>query len=107
MSPPKQDTGSAERLLSSKASIPDHVVFRGFAQETVVLNLLTGKYHGLDPIGGRLIELLPRAATLRAAALQLAQEYNRPAEEVEADVVEFCRDLEERGLVEFNANGYH
>jgi Coenzyme PQQ synthesis protein D (PqqD) len=98
---------SNERLLASKGSIPEHVVFRAFAQETVVLNLLTGKYHGLDPVGGRLIELLPRAATLRAAALQIAEEYNRPVEEVEADVVEFCRDLQERGLVDFGANGHH
>jgi hypothetical protein len=96
-----------ELLLASKASIPEHVVFRAFAQETVVLNLLTGKYHGLDPVGGRLIELLPRAATLRSAALQIAEEYDRPVEEVEADVVEFCRDLQERGLVDFSANGHH
>ena len=96
-----------ELLLASKGSIPEHVVFRAFAQETVVLNLLTGKYHGLDPVGGRLIELLPRAATLRAAALQIAEEYDRPVEEVEADVVEFCRDLQERGLVDFSANGHH
>ena len=32
---------NAERLLASKVSIHEHVVFRAFAQETVELNLLT------------------------------------------------------------------
>ena len=106
MTAPEQASPSAEDLLASKASIPERVVFRAFAHETVVLNLETGMYHGLDPVGGRLIEVLPRCETVRAAARQIAEEYDRPAEDVEIDVVEFCRALHERGLVEFTVNGH-
>ena len=41
------DTIPTPAALSAR--IPQHVVFRGFATETVVLNLETGKYHGLNP----------------------------------------------------------
>ena len=106
MTAPEQASLSAEDLLGSKASIPETVVFRAFAHETVVLNLETGMYHGLDPVGGRLIEVLPRCETVRAAARQIAEEYDRPPEDVEIDVVEFCRALHERGLVEFTVDGH-
>jgi hypothetical protein len=96
---PEEET--TEQLLASKVSIPGHVVFRAFAQETVILNLQTGTYHGLDRVGGRLFELLPSARNLRAAARQLAEEYDQPAEEVEVDALELCLSLCERGLVGF------
>ena len=107
MSSAKASSSGDETLLASRASIPDHVVFRAFAHETVVLNLETGKYHGLDPVGGRLLELLARAETLRDAAAQIAAEYGKPADEVEADVLEFCRELRERGLVHLNGDASH
>jgi hypothetical protein len=103
MTAPEPDAAGNEHLLSSKVSIPEHVAFRSFAHETVILNLETGKYHGLDRIGGRLFELLPRADSLRAAARQLAEEYGQPLEAVELDAVELCVALRERGLLEFES----
>lgn len=88
-----------ESLLAAKVRVPEHVVFRAFANETVILNLQTGRYHGLDAVGGRLLELFLTAPTLRDAANLLADEYGRPRAEVEADAADFCRSLSERGLV--------
>jgi hypothetical protein len=93
-------TVTNEALLAEKARIPGHVVYRPFVKETVVLNLQTGKYHGLNPTGGRMLELLERSATVDAAAQQLATEYGRPVEAMQADLCDFCRDLLERGLIE-------
>jgi hypothetical protein len=92
---------ATNELLVSKVFVPSHVVFRAFAQETVMLNLQTGTYHGLDSIGGQLLELLLSGGNLRAAAHQLAAEYARPTDEVEADALDLCLELRERGLVEF------
>lgn len=86
-------------ILSSSARIPEHVVYRTFVYETVVLNLRTGKYHGLNRTGGRMLELLEREATVRDAIAKVAVEFGRPVEEVEADVREFCSDLASRGLI--------
>lgn len=86
-------------ILSSCAQIPAHVVYRTFVYETVVLNLQTGKYHGLNRTGGRMLELIEREATVGDAAAKVAAEFGRPVEEVEADVREFCSDLASRGLI--------
>jgi hypothetical protein len=94
------DTMMNEALLAEKAGTPQHVVYRPFVKETVVLNLQTGKYHGLNPTGGRMLELIERSATVEAAARQLAEEFGAPLEQIQADMCDFCRDLLERGLIE-------
>ena len=97
------DTMTNDALLTEKARTPEHVVYRPFVKETVVLNLQTGKYHGLNPTGGRMLEVLERSETIGAAAQQLAEEYGGPLETLQADLCDFCRDLLERGLIELRA----
>jgi len=87
-------------LLSARLRIPEHVVYRDFVSETVVLNLETGRYHGLNPTGGRILDALERSETVAEAAEKLAVEYEQEPEEVEADVLVFCSDLLTRGLIE-------
>jgi hypothetical protein len=93
-------TISGNALLAARVTVPAHVVYRAFVAETVVLNLETGKYHGLNPIGGRMIAALEKSATVREAAASIATEYEQPVDAVAADVCEFCRDLHSRGLIE-------
>lgn len=92
-------------ILDAKLRIPQQVVYRPFAAETVVLNLETGQYHGLNPTGGRMLEVLEESATARQAAGRLAEEFGVAYEEVERDLVEFCADLLERGLIEVGGLG--
>jgi coenzyme PQQ synthesis protein D (PqqD) len=98
-----EETMTNEALLAEKAGTPEHVVYRPFVKETVVLNLQTGKYHGLNPTGGRMLEVLERSETIAAAAQQLAHEYGGPLESLQADLCDFCRDLLARGLIELRA----
>jgi hypothetical protein len=90
-------------LLSSRMRLPEHVVHRTFVAETVILNLQTGKYHGLNPMGGHMLEVLGDSADVRAAAEQVANEYDEDPERVEDDFIAFCSDLLDRGLVEIRA----
>jgi len=82
------------------ARIPEHVAYRSFAAETVVLNLQTGKYHGLNPTAGRMLELLERGLSLEATAGTVAQEYRCSTDDVERDLCVLCSDLSARGLIE-------
>jgi Coenzyme PQQ synthesis protein D (PqqD) len=91
-----------QELLAAAVRVPQHVVFRSFPVETVVLNLSTGTYHGLNPVGGRMLEALGREATVGAAAASVARSYSQPLEEVERDVCELCAMLLERGLIELD-----
>ena len=89
-------------LMAATVRLPKHVVYRAFVFETVVLNLETGRYHGLNPVAGRMLELLDRAGTVQDVVAQLAGEYQRPEEEIEADLCAFCVDLVDRGLIEIS-----
>lgn len=87
-------------LLAARVRLPEHVVHRGFAAETVMLNLQTGKYHGLNPTAGRMLEALESEDSVRRAAAVIAREYGQPIDQVERDLCELCADLVERGLIE-------
>jgi coenzyme PQQ synthesis protein D (PqqD) len=91
-------------LLDVKITVPRYVVHRAFAGEMVVLDLRTGRYHGLNPTGGRIFELISKSATVREAAEALATEYERPLDELEQHVCDFCAALLEQGLVETNGS---
>jgi hypothetical protein len=79
-------------------------VFRGFATETVVLNLETGKYHGLNPTGGRMLEVLEKTPNVAEAATKLAAQFGVPLDEIRRDLLTFCEDLAERGLLELDGS---
>jgi hypothetical protein len=86
--------------LPAIVRVPQHVVYREFVAETVVLNLNTGIYHGLNPTAGRMLTLLEEFGDIRVVAARLATEYRRPRSEIAADLEIFCRDLLARGLIE-------
>lgn len=95
------DTPADERaLLAARVRLPEHVVHRGFAAETVMLNLQTGKYHGLNPTAGTMLEALESEDSVGLAAAAIAREYDQPIDQVEHDLCELCVDLVERGLIE-------
>lgn len=96
-------TGNAEET-GTRVRVPDHVVFRPFPGETVALNLQTGKYHGLNPVAGRMVEVLIDTGDVEATANLLAEEYGQPVETVAADLHSLCEDLSRRGLIELHAD---
>ena len=86
-----------------RARVPDHVVRRDFPEETVILNLETGQYHGLNLTAQRMFGALEEAGSIRSAAAALAREGSEiSSDEIEKDLLEFCGALAERGLVEFD-----
>jgi hypothetical protein len=89
-----------DTLLERSVRVPDHVVHRAFVAETVVLNLQTGRYHGLNPSAGRMLEVLETNGHLREAAATLAEEYGQPLDLIERDLAQLCRDLLARKLIE-------
>src|SRR5262245_51634777 len=90
------------QVLALRVSVPKHVVHRSLPAETVVLNLRTGKYHGLNPTAGRMLEALAGEGSVRAAAAVVAAEYEQPLSMAERDICDLCEALLERGLVEID-----
>lgn len=83
--------------------VPEHVVYRDFAEQTVALNLQTGRYHGLNPTAAAMLEALQEAPTIAAAAERLAPEWDVEPGLLLADLLELCKGLESRGLLETHA----
>ncbi len=95
------DSSQAQTLRSS-IHIPDHVVFREFAQETVLLDIKSGQYYGLNPTAGRMLTVLQNASTVREAAGTLSEEYPEAGDRIEADLCNLCQSLSQRGLIALN-----
>lgn len=86
-------------ILTARLRVPEHVVYRDFGDETVVLNLDSGQYHGLNPTAAAMLAAVDGADSVRAAVGPLAGELGQPAEVIERDLLELCRSLADRGLV--------
>jgi len=71
--------------------------------ETVILNLNTGRYHGVDPSGGVMLELLDKLHSVEEASVGLARHYGLPLEQAADDLCGFCVELERRGLLELRS----
>src|SRR3954469_21085357 len=89
-----------KNLLDAIVVIPGHVVYRDFASETVLLNIETGTYHGLNPVAGRMLETLDRVGRVRDAIPMLAAEFEQPIDVIERDLAALCDGLLQRGLLE-------
>jgi Coenzyme PQQ synthesis protein D (PqqD) len=94
------DPARWDEISTRRVVVPRHVVHRSFASETVLLNVQTGHYHGMDAVGGRFFETLIGAGSVGNAATALAEEYEQPVERIQEDMGRFCEELRELGLIE-------
>ena len=99
---PSETMRDAHVLPAARIAVPQHVVYRSLPTETVVLNLQTGLYHGLNPTAGSMLEALERTTCVRDAAEAVAEEYAQPPAIVERDMRELCDALLARGLIELD-----
>jgi hypothetical protein len=86
-------------ILDRPLEVPDHVVSRAFENQTVLLNLESGSYHGLNQVAIRMLEASTEATTPREAIAGLAAEYEQPEPVIEHDLTELLESLAQRGLV--------
>jgi hypothetical protein len=96
--------GSEKSDEGALVRVPDHVVYRAFDSETVLLNLDTGQYHGLNQSAGRMFDLLQRTGSPELTIEQVAREFRMPVETVADDFSKLCTELQERGLIEINGS---
>ena len=91
--------GSRAALPEGRISVPPDVVRRAFGEETVLLNLKSGQYHGLNATAGYMLDLLEATGDAEETAGQVARECYVPVEMVRDDLAELCERLLERGLI--------
>lgn len=75
------------------------VLFQELDGETVLLDLGSERYFGLDDVGTRVWQLLLAHGELAAVHRQMLAEYEVPAERLREDLLELVARLEAAGLV--------
>ncbi len=85
--------------LTDRISVPPEVMARTVGDETVILDLASGTYFGLDPVGARIWELLGEGRTLGEVCDQMLEEYEVTREELERDTLGLAQELSEQGLI--------
>lgn len=89
--------------FADRATVPANVLVRFLDKESVLLNLNTEKYFGLDPVGTRMWQLVTSAPTVEAAFFQLLEEYDVESERLRANLSELLDHLVENGLIAMQA----
>ena len=85
--------------LDARLTIPTQVMSRLVGEETVVLDLASGHYFGLDAVGKLIWESVSDGQSLADAVDAIVAEYEVDKSQAEADVKAFASQLVERGLL--------
>lgn len=91
---------SAAISLESNFVIPPQVMSRLVGDETILMDLSTGIYFGLDGVGKRIWETIAEGSNLAEVSAVIAAEYEVEDGRAKDDVVEFVGELVERGLLQ-------
>jgi hypothetical protein len=85
--------------LDTTLSIPPQVMSRLVDDETVLLDLESGMYFGLDGVGKRIWESISEGNSLSDTAAIIAAEFEVDKERAQADLITFVSYLLARGLL--------
>ncbi len=85
--------------LSSNITISSNVLAQEINSETVLLDLKSESYFGLDAVGTRIWQLLQEHSGLQEVLDILLEEYNVTSEQLTIDIEELLTKLKESGLI--------
>ena len=85
--------------LTDRVSIPAQVMARQVGEETVILDLGSGTYFGLDAVGARMWQGLSEGQTLAEICTALLAEYEVSPEELERDLLSLAEELRAKQLI--------
>ena len=85
--------------FTARVSVPEGVLMRDLDGESVVLNVQTEKYYGLDEVGTRMWAVLTGSDSIQAAFERLLGEYDVEPTQLHADLERLIGELVEHGLL--------
>jgi hypothetical protein len=92
----------AELMVSfmDRVVVPSHVLVRFLDKESVLLNIETERYFGLDETGTRMWQLVTAAPKIEVAYQQLLEEYDVQPELLRENLTDLLARLVENGLLQ-------
>ena len=85
--------------FSDRVTVPDDVLISNLQDESVILNLDSERYYGLDDVGTRMLNVLSTSSSIEAAYELLREEYDVDGEVLRRDLLSLVGQLVDQGLV--------
>lgn len=89
--------------FAARVSVPPDILISEVGGESVLLNLKSERYFGLDNMGTQMWKTLIASDSIQAAYETLLAEYDVEASRLREDLDELIRQLREQGLVEVSS----
>ncbi|HET9712014.1 MAG TPA: PqqD family protein [Pyrinomonadaceae bacterium] len=88
--------------FSDRVKIPDDVLISKLQEESVILNLDSERYFGLDDVGTRILSVLTTSDSIEAAYQTLASEYDVDRHALRLDLAELVENLLTHGVLQIS-----
>jgi hypothetical protein len=85
--------------FSDRVRVPDDVLISNLQEESVILNLDSERYYGLDDVGTRFLSALNTSDSIAAAYEVLRDEYDVDAHNLRHDLLQLTENLLEQGIL--------
>src|SRR5215212_1449231 len=85
--------------FSDRVTVPDDVLISQLQEESVILNLDSERYYGLDDIGTRFLSVLTSSESIEAAYERLRDEYEVDPQVLRNDLLALVEKLIDQGLL--------
>ena len=85
--------------FSDRVRVPDDILISNLQEESVILNLNSERYFGLDDVGTRMFSVLTNSDSIEAAYVVLASEYEVDRQVLRQDLIVLVENLVQQGLV--------
>ena len=85
--------------FSDRVRVPEDVLISNLQEESVILNLESERYYGLDDVGTRFVSVLNTSDSIEAAYEVLRDEYQVDAHSLRQDLLELVEDLVKQGIL--------
>jgi hypothetical protein len=88
--------------FSDRVTVPDDVLISNLQDESVILNLDSERYYGLDDVGTRFLSVLKTSGTIEVAYDRLRDEYDVDSQTLREDLVALVENLIDQGIIEIS-----
>jgi hypothetical protein len=86
--------------FSDRVRVPNDVLISRLQEESVILNLDSERYFGLDDVGTRMLSALSASESIEAAYQSLLDEYDVDGHVLREDLLALVESLVQKGIVE-------
>jgi len=85
--------------FTDRVTVPDDVLISNLQDESVILNLDSERYYGLDDVGTRFLSVLTTSDSIETAYERLRGEYDVEPQVLRNDLLALIEHLIDQGLL--------